>query len=275
MVALAAVVSLIVGWLQSDEEYLTPKSGLGYWLGIVGGSMMLLLLVYSYRKRHPMSRLPGSTPIWFRVHMFLGIFGPVLVIYHANFRLGALNSNVAFFAMLIVALSGVIGRYIYGKIHMGVHGRKAEAREIREDLEEMRKAFDVDLVELGSSDRFFQRLDAFNDETLAARPSGAHDGLLCAMRATARSLALKNEMRSSVRDLVRITAEKEHWSLHEQQQRAAILERRLSTYITATLKALELSFYERLFAAWHVLHLPLFFVLVVTALLHVWAVHRY
>jgi hypothetical protein len=275
LVALAAVVALAVGWLQSDEEYLTPKGGVGYWLGIVGGSMMLLLLVYSYRKRHPMSRLPGTTPTWFRIHMFMGIFGPVLVIYHANFRLGALNSNVAFFAMLVVAISGVIGRYIYGKLHMGVHGRKADAREIHEDLKEMREAFDVELISLGSSDKFFARLDAFSDETMRAQPSHALEGLLFGMRATVRSLALRQEMSSSVRNLVRISAEKEHWSLLEQQQRSVILERKLSIYISAMLKALELNFYERLFAAWHVFHMPLFFVLVVTAIVHIWAVHRY
>ena len=34
-------------------------------------------------------------------------------------------------------------------------------------------------------------------------------------------------------------------------------------------------FYERLFALWHVLHLPLFAILVFAAVLHVVAVHLY
>jgi len=36
---------LISAWLNRDESYLTPESGLGYWLGIRGASLMLLLLI--------------------------------------------------------------------------------------------------------------------------------------------------------------------------------------------------------------------------------------
>jgi hypothetical protein len=37
----------------------------------------------------------------------------------------------------------------------------------------------------------------------------------------------------------------------------------------------ELGSYERLFSLWHVFHLPFFYILVVTALVHVLAVHMY
>jgi hypothetical protein len=37
----------------------------------------------------------------------------------------------------------------------------------------------------------------------------------------------------------------------------------------------ELDSYERLFALWHVLHLPLFFMLLVAGIAHVIAVHLY
>jgi hypothetical protein len=36
-----------------------------------------------------------------------------------------------------------------------------------------------------------------------------------------------------------------------------------------------LGVYERLFALWHVLHVPLFILLVITAIIHVVAVHLY
>jgi hypothetical protein len=38
---------------------------------------------------------------------------------------------------------------------------------------------------------------------------------------------------------------------------------------------LELHFYERLFAIWHVLHIPLFIMMVITGFVHVYAVHAY
>jgi hypothetical protein len=37
----------------------------------------------------------------------------------------------------------------------------------------------------------------------------------------------------------------------------------------------QFSFYERLFALWHVLHLPIFLLMIISALFHVLAVHMY
>jgi hypothetical protein len=37
----------------------------------------------------------------------------------------------------------------------------------------------------------------------------------------------------------------------------------------------QLSFYERVFSMWHVFHMPLFILMVISALVHVLAVHMY
>ena len=87
-------VALYVGWIDRDEGHLTPETGTGYWLGIVGASMMLLLLFYPLRKRFRILRHLGKIPDWFRLHMVLGILGPTLILFHGNFKLGSLNSNV-------------------------------------------------------------------------------------------------------------------------------------------------------------------------------------
>ena len=123
--SLVVVALLYVGWNFPTERYITPKRGMGYALGIIGGSLMLLLL-YSLRKRYTWLRFLGPTPSWFRFHMVLGILGPLCILYHSNFTTGATNSNVALFAMLTVAGSGLIGRYIYAHIHHGP-GRKLAA----------------------------------------------------------------------------------------------------------------------------------------------------
>jgi hypothetical protein len=101
---------LYFGWHFPTERYISPKRGVGYALGIVGGSLMLLLLVYSLRKRWSWLRFLGSTPSWFRFHMVLGVLGPLCILYRSEFSTGATNSNVALFCMLTVAGSGLIGR---------------------------------------------------------------------------------------------------------------------------------------------------------------------
>ncbi|MGC1458031.1 MAG: hypothetical protein WA825_07115, partial [Steroidobacteraceae bacterium] len=92
-VVVAALVYL--GSHAHLERYISPQYGLGYALGITGGSMMLALLIYSARKRAAWLRWMGSIPAWFQIHMVLGVAGPLLVLFHANFSLGATNSNVA------------------------------------------------------------------------------------------------------------------------------------------------------------------------------------
>jgi hypothetical protein len=50
----------------------------------------------------------------------------------------------------------------------------------------------------------------------------------------------------------------------------------LSTgYFQAVRRAAEFAFYDRLLRLWHLLHLPLFFILVATAVVHIIAVHMY
>jgi len=46
-------------------------------------------------------------------------------------------------------------------------------------------------------------------------------------------------------------------------------------YTNRTGRVAQFSFYERLFAFWHVLHLPIFYMMVLSALVHVLAVHMY
>ena len=161
------------GW-SSEEEYLTPKSGLGYWLGIYGSTAMLLLLIYSIRKRTKATRWLGPIPLWFRVHMMLGIAGPVLIMFHSNFKLGSLNSNVALFTMLTVAASGIVGRYLYAKIHMGLYGRKAEATEIVAEAESLRQSLGH---ELKAANYIVEELNSFSQCVAEKFPTGLFSSL--------------------------------------------------------------------------------------------------
>ena len=122
---------LVTGWFLPLDRYLSPRQGIGYWLGIIGGSMMLLLLVYPLRKRLPAFSVLGNARIWFQVHMALGVLGPMFIVYHCLYRLGATNSNVALICMLIVSGSGVMGRYLYARIHHGLYGSKATVDDLR------------------------------------------------------------------------------------------------------------------------------------------------
>lgn len=271
VVAAAVAATISIGWLQSDEGHLTPKTGIGYWLGIIGSSAMLLLLVYPMRKRMPGLRFLGSVPLWFRLHMMLGIVGPMLVVFHTNFKLGALNSNVAFISMLIVAFSGVIGRYFYGKIHLGLHGRKAAVQEILDDAARMQQALGSSL---SSGSRIIAQMDAFavaamTPQTSLLRSLSAMIGI--ALRAT----TTKRRLRRQLHGAIATEATAQGWTRKQRRTQEAKAKELVALYFAAMSRAAKFGFYERLFALWHVLHLPLFILLIAAALVHVLAVHLY
>jgi len=111
--------------VQRDDSILSAETGLGYALGIIGVSLMLLLLTYPLAKRNHWLRQRVAVRHWFRLHMIMGILGPTAILFHCDFHMGSLNSSVALICMLLVVASGVIGRYFYSKVHLGLYGQKA------------------------------------------------------------------------------------------------------------------------------------------------------
>jgi hypothetical protein len=160
------IVALVLGWFLPTEHYISPTRGIGYWLGIIGGSLMLLLLVYSARKHFSWLSWLGSTPSWFQFHMVLGILGPLCILYHANFNTGAANSNVALFAMLTVASSGFVGRYLYSHIHNGMYGEKLELSELQAGAARLREVSGS----VGFLPELVARLEAAEQRVLASGP---------------------------------------------------------------------------------------------------------
>ena len=272
LVAIAVGSILFVGWMQRDEEYLTPETGLGYWLGIYGGSAMLMLLIYSLRKRYQVLRVIGSVPFWFRFHMMLGIAGPVLIIFHSNFSLGSLNSNVALFTMLMVAASGIVGRYLYGKIHLGLYGRKAEIKEILADADSLKEQLGDEFLAM---QHIVDGLNEFSQRLEKRTPRGLVSSFLSGGALAVSTRLSRGKIVAEARRLVRKEARSRGWSWRERRRRLAKVTEIVNSYFGAVLKAAEFTFYERLFALWHVLHLPLFFLMVMAAVIHVWAVHHY
>lgn len=271
VVALAVATALAIGWVYRDEGHLTAESGTGYWLGIAGSSAMLLLLIYPMRKRMPRLRFLGTVPFWFKIHMMLGIVGPLLIVFHSNFKLSALNSNVAFFSMLVVAGSGVIGRYIYGKVHLSFRGRKAAVQLILDDVSQMQRALDSDLP---GGKTIIEELTAFAKAAMTP-PSGALAGLMRLLGLTTRSRVTRSRLLRQARVLIADEARRSNWSRRERRAREAEVGDLFTVYFTAVNKAAKFGLFERLFALWHVLHLPLFFLLIAAALVHVLAVHLY
>lgn len=91
---------------------LKPGGEHGLLYGVAGTTMMILMLGYSLRKRFSALRRWGSLNVWLDLHIYLGVFGPLLILLHTSFKFGGLVS-LSFYSMAAVATSGVVGRYLY------------------------------------------------------------------------------------------------------------------------------------------------------------------
>ena len=79
------LAALAYGWKIAGREEFIPDEGVGYWLGIAGGTTLLFQLAYPLRKRSKSMRRMGSATSWFRLHMILGIVGPILILSSLQF----------------------------------------------------------------------------------------------------------------------------------------------------------------------------------------------
>ncbi len=258
---------LLVGWTLPLSTYLTPRAGLGYALGIVGGSLMLALLVYPLRKRMPGLKAIGSNKMWFRVHMVFGVAGPLCILYHCGYRLGATNSNVALFSMLIVAGSGLVGRYLYARIHHGLYGTKAT-------LEELRKEADRLKGDGGGAARLLPEFGARLD-TIEKRIA---NGLPLIPKAFSAALLFRigrAQMRRYVHRTLRGAAAASLAVAEHRNALSQAADRYADARLGAARRVAEFQSCEQLFGLWHVLHLPLFGMLFVAGVVHVIAVNVY
>ena len=268
---LVVAALLVFGLVFPVGRYITPTRGLGYALGIAGGSMMLLLFLYSARKRFRWLAFLGATARWFRFHMALGILGPLCILYHADFSLGATNSNVALFSMLTVAGSGLVGRYIYAHIHRGLYGQRLTVSELRDRADSLRALSGT----VGFLPELVGRLDEIEKRLLAAGPrlpllAALRPAVIGAVAAAARWRLhghIRAQLRLAARNSPVVAAERKRLS----RAARAYADRRIS----ATGRLAGFQAYERLFSLWHALHLPLIFVLIAAGVVHVIAVSLY
>jgi len=264
-------LAIIAGYLLRGLSNITPENGLGYWLGIIGGSMMLALLLYPLRKRIRILHFIGPTRYWFRMHMALGLVGPLLILYHCNFQLGSINSKVALYCMLLVAGSGIIGRHFYARIHRGLYGRKTSLRELQQDL-----ASSVDkshgLATLMPN--LVGRLDRMANELHGCQVTQTL-GISRSLRWTFTHHVTHLSLWLTARRELKIAAGNSSVVARDHKRLTRTTSKFIRDYMSLFGRVAQFSFYERLFALWHVLHLPIFLLMVLSALFHVLAVHMY
>lgn len=266
-------LALLVGsaWATVRHWELTAASDLGYWLGVSGGVAMLLLFAYPLRKRWRVLQRWGAARGWFAVHMVLGIAGPLLILLHCAFTIGSLNAGVALYSMLIVAGSGVVGRFLYLRTHRGLSGGLQGLQSVREELGLSRDEAHRALAFSPVAEAMISRFEAHVSPAALARAGWIQSFITLPWvrwRTETRCLhALHAALRHRAREL--------DWGPGRRRQEWLKLRGTVQALFRTGLRVAQYERAVRLFALWHVLHVPFVYVMVLCAIVHIVAVHVY
>lgn len=265
-------VIIFAGYLVSTQNWYKPGDDVGYNMGLVGGLMLLTLLLYPMRKRVRFLKNLGILPTWFKWHMIFGILAPTLILFHSTFRIGSINAGVALAAMLLVAGSGIFGRFFYTKIHKGLYGRQATLREAQEDMEKTGS-----VKSLSFSPEIEQELNKFRELTTGISKGGS-TGLVHFATIGVKAALLSRSLAKTLHRTIYAQAGEKKMSTAQKQRLDQMFDeskKQIDFIIKAVLDVAQFHTYERLFSWWHIFHIPLVYLLIFSGIFHVIAVHMY
>jgi hypothetical protein len=269
ILATAAIVSLgIYGQDyyrlgQADRPFspkhhlLKPSGTLGVHLGLAGVMILCAIFLYPLRKRWGWLQKQGSSKHWLDHHVVLGVAAPVCIAFHASFKFRGL-AGIAFWVMVAVSLSGLIGRYLYAQIPRQIAAAESSLSRFQEELRCQRVIPQADLR------RLLFRLPAPNSVTqwsaLRALSYIVTSDIAWPFRIAYLRLQVMG-MRRGFQSMIGMLSPR-NFLLEEVIQlarRQAVLFRRI----------LFLSHAQQVFRLWHVVHKPFSYAFAVLAAAHI------
>ncbi len=239
-------------------------SGLRFWLGVTGAMLLALLLLYPMRKVLFKSRMPGSVSRWFHIHILLGLIGPVLILYHANFGHGGFNATVALYSMLAIAVSGIAGYFVYARVSRDFYVTNERARQYRKSLIEALPAH-------GDATAWKAALTA-EMEAFEAYSLKPRQGVIASVRARIQLEQRRHSIGAMIARSLATYAHAHSLKPVQHRQLRAIAGEHARAYFALVQSSLSQSIREQLWARWRLFHMPLFVIMVGATILHVVAV---
>lgn len=118
-------------------DWFKPSGIFGHGLGIIGTLLILVgVIFYMASKKYGFLTRFIRLKYLLEFHIFLCTLGPILVLFHTTFKFGGIVS-IAFWSMVAVVLSGVIGRFIYIQIPRSIVGRELSLVEVQDQQSEV------------------------------------------------------------------------------------------------------------------------------------------
>ena len=237
---------------HADYGALRPAGSRGLIYGITGSAMMVLMLLYSLRKRFRMVSRWGMLRYWLDAHVYLGIFGPLLILLHTSFKVQGLVA-VSFWSMVGVATSGIFGRYVYQQIPRTRRGAEMTLDELKtqtaETAAQLHEAFGISGESIGEIENGVERRFASHG-------------------------AIRNLIVIVFEDLLHMFGVRLHGRDYRNvsgitPERAVELEAQFDQLVVLKRRALLWDQMQRLFHWWHVLHKPFAAIMYLVMAIHI------
>jgi hypothetical protein len=248
----------------SDKyELLKPSGTIGINLGILGTVLFFIIFLYALRKVIPWLGRFGTARHWMDFHVIAGITAPIVIAFHASFKFRGI-AGFAFWIMVAVALSGIIGRYLYSQIPRSLTAAELSFNELQLNEQELSEAL------LEQSVYSVEQL-----RQVLAMPSPAHIRHIGPLLAIGEMIALDVQRPFRVASLRRVSCgltgklisvgglrssgnrEVEH-VVRLVRQKASLSKR--VVFLDQT---------QRVFHLWHVIHRPFSYAFAVLAIVHI------
>ena len=238
------------------HPWLKPSGYIGQSAGLLALVIFLYLWLYPLRKKFRSLAFTGSIARWLDTHVLAALALPLLVAIHAAWRFTGLI-GLGFWSMMVVWLSGIVGRYIYARIPRSRAGVELSIAEIGL----RRKALVADIARSSG-------LDPTQVETALAvgEPGAERRGILGTLR---RMIADDWARRRAARRLVRLWRARGFGKRKNDRQVLAATLHLASREVALAQQARMLDATHDVFRYWHVLHRPVAIAALLAVLIHV------
>jgi hypothetical protein len=245
------------------HELLRPSGTIGIKLGMLGVLMFFLIYLYPLRKKWGWLGRQGNSRHWLDFHIVLGTAAPIIIAFHSSFKFGNI-AGMAFWSMLMVTLSGFVGRYLYSQIPRSLNAAELSMKEIQEKEEALKKELEEQRATFG-----------FSVDALYQLPSAADVASTPAV-ASVLSMIFIDFKRPFKTSLVRLQqAGFGPWVfslfglLPTRDQKLERALRVAQKQASLSKSILFLSRTQKIFQLWHVIHRPFSYAFAILAVLHI------
>ena len=275
----ALAIALIVGIAAYGFDYYTasvndrpfmakhvllrPSGRVGVKLGILGFAMFLVIFLYPLRKYWTWLGRQGSARHWLDFHVLLGLSAPFVIALHASFKFHGF-AGIAFWIMVAVSLSGVVGRYLYSQIPRRVNAAELSRKELQELQEKMTQQLEQQNFLQAANLRSALRLPSQQTVDKLPIPLALIYMLLLDLARPFRIARLRNGALHGAEHLTTLGGMLP--TRHREMERAIAVAREEASL---SKRILFLSRTEQVFNLWHVVHKPFSFSFAVLALIHI------